>query len=514
MSDFNIYLSVFLFISSFVSLFIALFSIRQKEIQAAKSFAFLCFASTMYSFGYAMELLNTKLQILTFWNLFQYVGVEFISYFWLVFTIQYCGVEKLNTRIARLLFVIIPVFNLIILSSNPIHHLFYKDMYVESNGFFPVLSIKEGPFYIVNSLYIVTSVLCSNILFLKLMVQSKGKFQYQSGIMFAASLLPLTAHFMLEFNVIPLGLDVAPFLLTISFLLVLMGLFKYQLLNLIPLAHEKVFENIKDAVIVLDYQFNIVDYNQAAADIFGEINKQAIGKRIDSVLIQNHQFVRLIFDSKDKEYKHEGKSGIFYSVKISILHDKSNNIIGYIITMNNITKQIEFNNRLQILASIDNLTETLNRGAFLAVCNQELSKVKELNSSLTLLMLDLDHFKKVNDLYGHQAGDALLREVAKVCQASIRSNDILGRFGGEEFMVLLPMTPIAEAIEIGDRIRKNIEALTVIFDNQFLKITVSIGISGADQITQENIDLLIKYADEALYQAKKNGRNCVKIVPV
>lgn len=147
-------------------------------------------------------------------------------------------------------------------------------------------------------------------------------------------------------------------------------------------------------------------------------------------------------------------------------------------------------------------------------CERELAKAKKLLSSIPMMMLDLDHFKNINDQFGHQAGDALLEEVARGCKSSIRSNNMIGRFGGEEFLVLLPMTTIVEAAVIGEYIRKIIEKLTLVFEHNNLNITVSIGITGIDEPHQKSLDLLIKYTDEVLYQAKKYGRNYIKALTV
>jgi len=161
-------------------------------------------------------------------------------------------------------------------------------------------------------------------------------------------------------------------------------------------------------------------------------------------------------------------------------------------------------------ASIDNLTGTLNRGALMAKAEKEVSRFKRMNDSinnkaLSLVMFDIDHFKEVNDKYGHQGGDAVLRELADRIQKQLRPYDVLGRYGGEEFLLLLPSANLAAAAFVAERIRKCVASKPFIFNDHTISVTVSLGVS---TITNE-LQLAggISLADKALYAAKRNGRN-------
>ena len=127
---------------------------------------------------------------------------------------------------------------------------------------------------------------------------------------------------------------------------------------------------------------------------------------------------------------------------------------------------------------------------------------------LSVLMLDIDHFKKVNDTYGHLAGDYVLKEVANVIKSTIRQSDICGRFGGEEFLIILPNTKLSGAMKLAERLRNNIHNHKFIYNNQEIPLTVSIGITSASK--SDSIYSIIQRADEALYEAKNKGRNRVE----
>lgn len=176
-------------------------------------------------------------------------------------------------------------------------------------------------------------------------------------------------------------------------------------------------------------------------------------------------------------------------------------------------KQLEIiNKKLEELSITDTLTGIYNRRYFLERLNSEFARSKRYNICISLLMLDLDHFKQINDTYGHQKGDDVLQKVAEILKRNCRVHDIVARFGGEEFIMLLCQTDPEGAFIAAERTRKDIE------DHQFaqrgepsFKVTTSIGVSSCPDIRINNINDLIRAADVSLYEAKKQGRNRVVI---
>jgi diguanylate cyclase (GGDEF)-like protein len=163
-------------------------------------------------------------------------------------------------------------------------------------------------------------------------------------------------------------------------------------------------------------------------------------------------------------------------------------------------------------AHFDYLTGIYNRGHFMELAEQELSRAVRYGKELAVFMLDLDNFKQINDRYGHKVGDAVLKKFALVCQATLRTVDILGRMGGEEFAILLPETDKAMAAEVAERLRASIASALVPLEAGLpVRFTVSIGVA-AMLSRDDNIDLLLSAADQALYQAKNSGRNKVCLV--
>ncbi len=162
------------------------------------------------------------------------------------------------------------------------------------------------------------------------------------------------------------------------------------------------------------------------------------------------------------------------------------------------------------LANTDVLTGVSSRRSFLASLEAELARARRHNESLSLLMLDIDHFKRVNDLYGHPVGDAVLKQFTAICASMLRAHDLFGRLGGEEFAIALPHTNLDGARSVAEKIRLAIEQASLTIAAGNIEITVSIGVAQTEA-GQHETDQLIAWADKALYDAKHGGRNQVRV---
>jgi len=175
------------------------------------------------------------------------------------------------------------------------------------------------------------------------------------------------------------------------------------------------------------------------------------------------------------------------------------------------TQQLqEMLTRVETLAQLDSLTGLYNRRRFEMVFGTEFKRAVRHELPLSCLVLDIDHFKAVNDTYGHQAGDTVLREIVKIIQQSIREIDTPARWGGEEFIILSPNTPKENAMTVGERIRRAVanHGFSGVRDRQ---ITVSIGIAGIPDPAMTTMEALIHASDLSMYEAKKGGRNRVVV---
>jgi len=168
--------------------------------------------------------------------------------------------------------------------------------------------------------------------------------------------------------------------------------------------------------------------------------------------------------------------------------------------------------RIHQLSRTDALTNLHNRRSILELLEQELTRLRRKPAPLSVVILDLDHFKKVNDTWGHPMGDRVLQIAARILRESVREGDHVGRYGGEEFMLILPDTDLAEAMIVLERCRQQLLAAEVVTDDQDrLQITASFGLVCQDRTPLLASQQLIQHADEALYAAKANGRNRIEV---
>jgi diguanylate cyclase (GGDEF)-like protein len=166
-----------------------------------------------------------------------------------------------------------------------------------------------------------------------------------------------------------------------------------------------------------------------------------------------------------------------------------------------------------MLSQTDPLTGLYNRRHMMATLESEFDRSNRISSPFSLLMIDLDHFKRVNDTYGHQQGDIVLQSISQEIQAQLRQYDSAARFGGEEFALLLPETNLSEGTMVAERLRQIISKIQFSDSISDLKITASIGIAAIPHKKINTTEDLIRLADDALYAAKSNGRNRVETVP-
>lgn len=285
---------------------------------------------------------------------------------------------------------------------------------------------------------------------------------------------------------------------------------------------EDIVEHARDVVVVTKaFPFEkpgpeIVYVNRAFTKLTGYTFDEAVGQ--NPRILQSHdtseEGKRAIKDALKKQkpvrvtLKNYSKSGESYWLDISILPLKNDQgeVTHFAAIERDVSAQKLLEQKLETLSKMDHLTGLLNRRQFDEHLKNEFVSFKLNNSKYTLLMLDIDNFKNVNDTFGHSAGDEVLQNVSRIMAASLRSSDNLYRFGGEEFCVILANTSITDVAHIAEKLRKNISDTPAIHETQRIDVTVSIGASEVIEADSDCYDAF-KRADHKLYEAKSSGRN-------
>jgi diguanylate cyclase (GGDEF)-like protein/PAS domain S-box-containing protein len=290
--------------------------------------------------------------------------------------------------------------------------------------------------------------------------------------------------------------------------------------------YERIVENLHDGLYFVDQDMVIVYWNKAAEEISGFTANEVVGRSCsDNILTYvdsegNSLYTEIcplaatIADEKPREAEvymhHKDGRRIPVFVRVSTLTDTDGKIIGGIELFTAIRNQAVNELRIKELeksALLDNLTRLANRNYVEKEIQSRLEEKKRFNVPFGILFMDIDHFKKFNDIYGHDVGDDVLRFVADTFVTNARPFDLFGRWGGEEFIGIVRNINDQDLELLGNRLRSLIESSYIIHENEKLHVTISIGATLVDK--NDTIDGLMKRADTLLYKSKIAGRNCL-----
>jgi diguanylate cyclase (GGDEF)-like protein/PAS domain S-box-containing protein len=326
-------------------------------------------------------------------------------------------------------------------------------------------------------------------------------------------------------------LDLAPVSFGISGVIYAYVIFRHQFMDLIPIARGRLIENMSDGVVVLDVQGRIVDINPAMENFLDASPSSFIGKNVSEAMnIWSESTEHLLTGLETRtELRLPNKTSRYLDLRVTPLYDDDKNLSGRLIIFRDVTdrKEVEkdlrhamdrlqtqlieiglLQSQLREQAIRDALTNIFNRRYMEETLERELARAEREVYPLCIVMMDIDHFKDVNDVYGHAAGDTVLKKLADMLTKQSRQGDFVCRFGGEEFVLVMPNIGIDVATGRANSLLNSISSLFVSFGKFNLTITVSMGISWYPAHGKTKEDLL-HAADKALYAAKHAGRNRV-----
>ena len=481
--------------------FYALF--RQNNRLAAL-FAVMCLALTVYVLGYGFELLAKNLAQILFIIKIEYFGASFMTVFWLMFAFKF-RYNRLPSFKLTLALLFIPLLTLLLSVTNEYHHLLYLNVSAREVDSYLIAQISRGPWYYIHTAYSYGMILVGSYFFFQTWRKSKQQLKLQAFWMMAGTLFPVIVNLAYLFKINPIGLDLTPLGLIVLVGAYFIALFRYDFLELKEIVRSVAFSEIKEGMIVVDAQNRLIDFNRSARQIFQWLSPDQIGMPMASYA-EGQAIVQTPGNPFDLQVQIEGQPHLF-EFRITPLMERQKHI-GNIYFFTDVTTQRHLLQDLNFMASFDSLTQIYNRRRLLEEAQQETQRLLRYGGSMSVLMIDLDHFKQVNDRYGHKAGDEVIKMVVKVCQNRCRETDIFGRYGGEEFVIVLKEADAGQALQIAEFIRMQVAETPVYYENQEIRITVSIGIaavSGKQGVS--DIDVLINEADIALYKVKNSGRN-------
>jgi diguanylate cyclase (GGDEF)-like protein/PAS domain S-box-containing protein len=260
-----------------------------------------------------------------------------------------------------------------------------------------------------------------------------------------------------------------------------------------------------------------LEVNQKLCDTLGYSREELLQKTFQQIthpddLEADLELVQQMLQNKrktysmEKRYFHKNGQTIWISLTVSLIRSAEGEAKYFVAIIEDINFRKEMERELNDRATHDSLTGLLNRTELNNALEKEMARATRYGRPYSLMMIDIDHFKLVNDNYGHQAGDKVLMELAQILGLATRTADVVGRFGGEEFLVMLPELDHEQALLLAERIRRAVEAHVIRNQDRTINVTVSIGVASYPE-HGDDVEKLVRASDNAMYKAKSDGRN-------
>ncbi len=626
-------------LSAAVSVWVSIVAWQRRRVPGATPLAWMAFSEAVWSLANIGQLVSAEITSKLFWDNAQFFGAVFAPLACLGFALEYNASRTTRLGFSWKFLSIASVLVLGFIWSDALHGLFRSASRILPAQPAGALVYEPGAAYEVYTIYAYSLIAFASLLLLVNMINGSRIYRPRVGLLLAGMLIPWLPGVIDQTGLLAVKLyQYTPLTFGVSNLLIAWTLFRYRLLEIIPVARASLIENISDGVIVLDPAGFIVDCNPSSCQILRRPGEKLVGEPIFSLLELPEDFITRddlrparkielttsgpgtpeIFEIELRQLRAGEKLDAGYLLVMhniterkkiensirrnmalleAVIQSSTNGIIvidsdlsvvlynrrlsavlelperwehlqdaekihalaqcylqpetfyeeieelvknpveqrlttfetrqgrvldcfisayqvgeqksGWLFSYQDVTEQKLAEDKLRHLAITDSLTRVFNRRHFFALAQTELDRARRYNRDLSVILLDIDHFKNVNDSFGHLVGDQVLETLASYCKSNLRSFDVIGRYGGEEFIILLPETSLKRAAQIAERLRKQALEIHIQTSRGTPAITISLGVAGIQPGQTATLDQLISTADQALYRAKAEGRDQV-----
>ncbi|BCG61497.1 histidine kinase N-terminal 7TM domain-containing diguanylate cyclase [Paenibacillus sp. URB8-2] len=504
-------------LSGVLSVLLALFAyFKDTNFAGVNAFIVSSCASAIYTFGFALELSGHSMREINLWLKIEYLGMPFIAPASLLMVIHFLGMERLITRARLIGFGFIPCLTTVMVWTNDYHHLFYRSLYLRPFSPAPLVDFVMGPGYIVHGSFTFGCLLAATCLMLSQWNKMKRVYRRQFLTILLGLALPTIGSFIYLMGKTPYGMDPVPVIMSLTSALYIWAILSRGMLTAAPIARSNLFESMRDGVLVMDFSDRLIDFNRAAAGMIQGLDAASIGHPLARIFLPGGKEAVAYVMEADPLHQEErelqwsnGDDICYYEIRSSPVIKRGGQVAGRMIMLIDVTERKLLQDKLRQLATIDSLTGICNRTYFMEQSSEVLKNCSPENGSMSIALFDVDHFKNINDRYGHGFGDSALCHITDICRSHLRQGDVFGRYGGEEFVLCLPDTSLDQAARLADRIRRAIEAESLQTPNGRISVTVSFGVTEA--VPGCTLEELLTEADHALYASKRGGRNAVHL---
>ncbi|MFP3156202.1 diguanylate cyclase [Lachnospiraceae bacterium ZAX-1] len=492
--------------------YLTLFRCRSEK----KNYFLLILVSMIFILvGHILELLSnstdeafTAIRVL-------YIGSGLIPPFILLFVADYCDI-RIHKFIKAIIMALALVFIAGMWTTNTTG-LLYESYWYDSKVTHYLL-YNSGKLNMVFRLYPSLFAIIPVGLIISKVRKNHGQYRVSLMILLASILFPYVAETLYVLITIrgnfTTNIYFTPHVLAISTVFLYIGIMKYDMFDATPVAALMAMETISEGFLLLDSSFACLSSNGSAKRLFPSLANLQRGESVYKASDWPMELSPAVFSGNEHQVNYEREnagSKLYYRANINLasqtrLGSKRNL---WSVLIQDVTESENFVKQLAKAAYTDTLTGLYNRRHFAEMVIPFIERARRMGTPYYIVISDLDFFKHVNDKYGHLAGDEVLCNTAKILKHTIRAYDILARWGGEEFIILITDPDESNVLNLTERIRKNIEETEVEYEEHKIKITISSGVAQNDG--ECDLAEIVKRADDALYISKQSGRNKVTL---
>ena len=497
-----------------ILLFLIKFALKRYAEKGVPYFLLTLILSTIWVIAQAMEIAAVDLSTKLIWANITYIPSTLIpvSYFYLA--LRFTGLDKWSKKRWLLIFLLLlPLFYNILLWTNDLHGLIRQNISLDTSGSIAYIKKTYGPVFWVYSIYnYLLTIVSLSVLFRGLHIYKDRLERAHLFALFMGLLLPVCSICIYILKIFPFKIDPSPIAIGISAIIISWSILRYHLFDLVSFAHTIIIKEMSTGMIILDNAGAVLEVNPAAQNMLNISLLLSSNNSIKTVL-KSYPLMIEAFESqicRTHEIYTKTASGFNYcEVSLKRLINSDNVQVGWIYQIYDVTNRKLEEEKIKKSATLDALTGLINRTYFEKVFSGSLEASKISGTSLAVAYLDLDNFKLVNDTYGHDAGDALLRTVADRLKAVLKGSGIVSRYGGDEFAILFPSVDNLKTLDIISSAISSEFEQHIEYNGTQIPTSISIGFSVFPD-DGDSLEALIKRADEIMYENKRSKKSLVR----
>jgi diguanylate cyclase (GGDEF)-like protein len=495
---------------SLIALLLAIHTLRvvrrSPNLPGVTPMSYLCVTVIVWSGGQLFGTLVTTPTLKTLAAQIEAPGIAYLAVCWFWFALAYARRRRDVSVPVLAALSVLPTISLGLAVTNPWHQLVWQNGHAVAHFGYIAWASTKGPWLLVHIYYSYALLFAATVI-LGFELSSSKRYRKALVAVIAAPTVTAALNALSLSGWYPLtGIDLTTLGFALSALLLNDGVLRFGLLEVAPAIRNRVVEQLVDGVVVIQADGRIVDLNSAAASIF-DIPLEASLNQPATKFIETPLLPGLLVGLFSNAEMHVGNRS--FHVQATPLSSDVERPQEMALVFRDITELTKIKQEMERIAHTDFLTGLRNRRFFMQRLAEETERVKRGNQPMSVLLLDMDSFKEINDTHGHDIGDRVLQVIASVTQEVKRISDVAARIGGEEFAMLLPDTDREGAIKLAQRLRATIsEQMIADARGQPIRVTASIGVATMSH-HDRGIDHILTHADRALYRAKDGGRNRV-----